>query len=230
MSKDGALVLQGELLAGSAAYIDADWIEPDGPWDVPAVVSSAGAVSWSDDPSTATATDDPRRTVADVLAALAEEAATAARTGPATGRIEVWGRGAIAQLTAAALGVEPSRQRNAPVGDERYAAIVVTTGDPGAITRAATLLADLGTLVVAGETLGRELSLDFYPDVHARGLQIVGVRPLAAALGDAATPARRRQPVDLWAMLAEVQFGTPLPDSAGWFRLSDAADADIVRS
>ena len=34
-----------------------------------------------------------------------------------------------------------------------------------------------GTIVLVGESLGRTAEMNLYPDVHARGLTLVGVEP-----------------------------------------------------
>jgi hypothetical protein len=75
----------------------------------------------------------------------------------------------------------------------------------------------MGVLVLAGEPGDRALRLDLYPDVHLRGLQVVGVPPTRPDV----------LPSDLGAAAADyleverptaVRAGEPLP-RASWYRL-----------
>ncbi len=83
----------------------------------------------------------------------------APRTAWASPRFHLWSK-----LRPAAVSPAPT-------------CIVDTTGCPSAIVRASTRLADRGTLVLAGQPAGRRLSMSLYPDVHRRGLRLVGVAP-----------------------------------------------------
>ena len=105
-----------------------------------------------------------------VFLAVAEDAAAAVKAiSPQS--VEIAGRGLIAQQVRLLVGA-PSET---PV--ERPQAIVDTTGDPSVIAHATRRVADLGTVVLAGEPLGRQFELNLYPDVHVRGLTLVGVAP-----------------------------------------------------
>jgi hypothetical protein len=64
--------------------------------------------------------------------------------------------------------------RPVPAG-VRPEVIIDVTGDPGMLTGATGHLRPLGTLVLAGETSGEDWDINLYPDVHARGLVLVGV-------------------------------------------------------
>ena len=80
------------------------------------------------------------------------------------------GAGAVAAAVESLLGgLRAVRSR--PRG------IVETTGRPAAIADAIADLDDRGVLVLAGEPAGRALAIDLYPEVHLRGLELVGVRP-----------------------------------------------------
>ena len=140
------------LVAGAdargAAYADADWLGPSGEPAAALVVDGDG---------------DGERAAALVLLDLASRAA-AEVAGAA--RVEVVGSGFVAGAVSALVGAG---------GDGPLAAIVDTSGDPERIRAALGRLDDLGTLVLAGEPLGRPLELDLYPDVHVRGLRMVGV-------------------------------------------------------
>jgi hypothetical protein len=59
--------------------------------------------------------------------------------------------------------------------------IIDVTGDPALLTEATERLPPLGTLVLACETSEVGWDIDLYPDVHARGLVLVGVGPEADA-------------------------------------------------
>ena len=67
-----------------------------------------------------------------------------------------------------------------------------TTGDPEVIRDSTRRLSAFGILVLVGEVLGRRLDIDLYPDVHQRGLRIVGVAPPLA------DPSRRRRRPTNW--------------------------------
>jgi hypothetical protein len=208
------LTFAGSLPRGLVAYIDAEWVRPEATERIPAILVPADG--------------DSDTAALHALASIADAAARAAASWPvrAEGPTEVWGRGAVALAAGRALGVQA---RDRALRGERPAAVVETTGDPDRINEATRVLADLGTLVLVGEALGRHLSLNLYADVHSRGLRIVGI-PTARTLHDQRDgPAPHGVDV-LLESLAKVQFGTPLPDSAAWFRLSEPGGADIVKS
>jgi hypothetical protein len=208
---DGGLGLAAELPPGAVAYVDRDWVPAEAGAPVPAIVVDGehGALRFGDGEQTLSRGDDAHEVAARALLEVAREAA--AVVGDAR-PVEVSGAGAVARLAAEILGVEPAR------ADERPAAVVETTGDPEAIAAAAARLADLGTLVLAGEARGRRVRLNLYPDVHSRGLRVVGVRPPLAA--------RRRErdrDDDVLARLpaaAEAEPGTVLDPDASWYRVA----------
>ena len=118
----------------------------------------------------------------------------------------------VRALVAGRLGLERG---------ERPRAIVETTGDPRAILDATRRVAELGIVVLAGESLGRGVAeLNLYPDVHVRGLTLVGVAP---PLQDARNSSTEPEPVDAslvaWCLdgLVDVRSGSLVPDDAAWY-------------
>jgi threonine dehydrogenase-like Zn-dependent dehydrogenase len=125
--------------------------------------------------------------------------------------VEVTGDGLVAAEARRLL----EEEGRLAAGDDPPDAIVETTGDPAAIAAATARVADMGTVALAGEPLGRTLSLDVYTDVHVRGLRLVGIgRPEAGS--DVAAPRD---------CLATLEDGTGGSASARWHRVAgeDAA-------
>jgi hypothetical protein len=175
------VTLDGELESGTRVYFDADWIPRDGSAELPVITAASVAEA------------------AAVFGALVDEVLEAL-AGISAEAVEVTGRGIVAGELRRRLGISAA--------PPRPSAVVETTGDPQAIEAATRRLADLGTLILAGEPSGRRLDLDLYRDVHARGLRVVGV---ARAAGG--SPVALPNPV-------AVRTGEPLPDGAEWFELS----------
>jgi len=100
-------------------------------------------------------------------------------------------------------------------------AIVEATGDAAAILDATRRVADSGLVVVAGETL-HSLPMNFYPDVHFRGLSLLGVSPPLEEADAIFGRTRVDALVIEWsrASLVRVKTGDPLPLNAPWFVLS----------
>ena len=87
--------------------------------------------------------------------------------------VEVTGDGPLA--IAVRRLVEQSAQ---PVTNGmRPSLIVETTGTVAAFRPALERVADLGTIVIAGPIPDAPLAIDFYEDVHVRGLTLIGVPP-----------------------------------------------------
>jgi hypothetical protein len=179
----------------TVAYLDAEWLVEEVA-DAPALtVEPDGTIRFG--ARTATA---PAGTDSDAAALLAFASLAAEAVGLLEGahQVEVTGRGIVAELVRASLGAGPA--------GEAPRAIVDTTGDPAVIADATRRVADLGLVVLAGEALGRTGDLDVYPDVHVRGLEIVGAGPLLS------------QPLP-----AEAPAGTPAPTDVSatgpWYRL-----------
>jgi hypothetical protein len=125
------------------------------------------------------------------------------------GPVEVTGSGIVAEGSGLLLGSRRARRTETP------AAVIETTGAPNAIATALQRLQDLGTLVLAGESLGRQVAIDLYGDVHTRGLRVVGV----------SMPAEDRAPVvlgpELEGLLARslvsARLGSILEPGAAWY-------------
>ena len=100
-----------------------------------------------------------------------DPAAAAAAIPPGRQSIEVTGDGPLAHALREMLGsaADPG------TGDARPAVVVETTGSPEAIRAALERVADLGTIVLAGPVAAAPVALDAYPDLHVRGLTVVGV-------------------------------------------------------
>ena len=136
------------------------------------------------------------------------------------------GTGLIARRVRRLVGKNAGEVRDFSSRSERPQAIVEATGEPGKILDATRRVADRGTVVLVGETLGRRVQLNLYPDVHLRGLMLVGVSP-PLQTGEAALV---ETPVDdlaiQWAgeCLVRVEPGVPLPLDALWYLLSGRAD------
>jgi hypothetical protein len=206
----GGLALFAELPSSAIAYVDADWV-PALPTDnVPALVFQDGFLSW-DRGESVEAAEAPDASAAAALLAVAAEAA-AALDGVARDRIDVVGRGFSSALVRRVLELAPGDEALPP------AAIVDASGDVAAVVAATRRLAPLGTLVVMGESSGRSLEIDLYPDVHVRGLRLVGAPlPLSAQ-----PPLLSRPWLDDY--LAEnppapVHTGDDLPE-ASWFKVA----------
>jgi hypothetical protein len=203
--------LRWQLPKDVHAYVDAEWIPGSGADDVPAVVvSPTGEVGRSGaGPAWQSDGIDADTAAALWLFTLAEESVGAARTHT---RVEVSGRGAVAALIAhGAGGTRLGLERLA----DRPTAVIETTGEPSTVGAACRRVADLGVVILAGEAAGRTVRIDLYPDVHLRGLELVGVgeTPPAPA-GDA----QSRLPPWLIDGLVGARPGEPLPD-ATWYRL-----------
>lgn len=207
------VALAADLAPGAVAFVDADWLPP-GPADlVPALVASDGELRFGERVARVPPGCSTTEAATSAILAVAAEAAEAARA--AGGAVEVVGRGLVAAAVRRLLADTLAEGDSA-----RPAAIVETTGEPDAIVAATRRLADLGTLVLAGEPLDRVLTADLYPDVHVRGLEIVGVAPPPQQRDGAPAP-----PADDLLRLAEetianVVTGEPLPPHATWYRLS----------
>jgi hypothetical protein len=215
----GGISLVGDLSPGSFAYVDADWL-PSDVQPVPSVSVSAEGMAWCDEPPLRLRGDlDPDTAAALALFALAEESAAAIRGIPPVS-VEVRGRGLIAQQVRTLIGITSESTA------ERPRAIVDMTGDPAVIVDATRTVADLGSVVLAGEMRGRRAETNLYPDVYMRGLTLVGVAPplrdpLRLAEWDAdADPVRASRE-----SLARMRLAELLPADAPWYRVSAYDDA-----
>src|SRR5918994_2651933 len=96
--------------------------------------------------------------VADALGALPSD----------PGPVEVLGEGPLARALRARLKLRAGGVGRRPV------AVIETTGDVRAVQDALRRVADLGTVVLAGQPPPDPVALDLYADLHVRGLTLVG--------------------------------------------------------
>lgn len=205
------VIFEGVIAPGTIAYVDRDWVPPvSGP--VPSLtVSGDGVLTWGDFTTELEGDADPDAAAALALTSVAGEAV--AQLPP--GAVDVVGSGVIARVVRTLIG------DGAAQGAGRPSAIVEASGDPAAIVDATRRVADLGSVVLVGEALGRRTDVNLYTDVHVRGLTLVGVppplrrpRPPGASRGDIALVTLCRE------SLAKVGPGTPVPPDALWFAVT----------
>jgi hypothetical protein len=212
------VVLVAAVPPGSLAYVDRDWI-PCSSGVVAAIIAAEnGGLAWCgcSPVPVPSGIDLDTASAAALLAVARDAAAVETRT---TGPVEVIGNGLIAQQVRALVG-SPVRA----AGVERPHAIVDVTGDPAVIADATRRIADLGTLVLVGENLGRNVELNLYPDVHGRGLTLVGMAPpLQHAAFEAGVEPDDPALASCRELLVQVPSGVPLPPGGAWYRVS--ADA-----
>jgi hypothetical protein len=188
----------------SRSFVDAAWVS-DG--ELRAVVVTDDEVSGVDGAlllSRAGRSEEP-----DVLAAATLEAlAVAALAEVGTRSAEVIGDGVVADRLRSLVAT----------GDPGHppAAIVDTTGDPERIEAATRRLADLGVLVLTVPPSG-PVALDMYPDVHVRGLEVVGVSVVPQMLEAVLANGSYRSILDT--MRAVVEPNAGLPVAASWLEL-----------
>lgn len=192
---------QAGLRAGIRAYVDADWVS----------AATRSAVALLVPTNGTSAQEDADRTAGLALLGVAQRLVDEL-TGVPAERIEITGTGFIAGAVRRLVGV------NGQLSGARPSAVVETTGDPERVLAATRRVDDMGTLLLAGESIERSIDLDVYPDIHLRGLQVVGVPP-AQLTG----PSRAISEVALAYLDAErptaVRAGERLPRAA-WYRLS----------
>lgn len=209
------IVLVGSLPSGTCAYVDKDWI-PRSSGPVAAIIATTDGLAWcGHTPRRVPSAFDLDSASAAALLAVARDAA--AVEGLTTGPVELTARnGLVARQVRALIG------HAATAGDaEPPQAIIDVTGDPRVIADATQRVADLGTLVLAGESLGRTVELNLYPDVHRRGLKLVGI----AAPLQHDTFAAGIEPGDpalssCLELLTHVHICAPLPPESAWYRVS----------
>jgi hypothetical protein len=204
------------LPAGSVAYIDRDWL-PASSGEVPALVADAdGGLAWCGGPSVRIPSGHDSDTAAALaLLAVAQAAVAGAEDVPADS-IDVVGRGLIALQVRALLGDSALERGIEP------RVIIETTGDPSAIVDATRRVAALGTVALVGEPLERRAEMNLYPDVHMRGLTLVGVSPPLQGAGTlfASIDAGGSLVVSARDALVAPTAGATLPLGAAWYRVS----------
>ena len=215
---ESGLVLVGNPPTGSFAYFDRDWLPAPGQ-PLPSLLVLAGMLSWCGEPPIkAPGSLEPDTAAALVLLAVAQEAATAVED-LAPESVEVRGSGLIARRVRALVRNDATAASQSFSTPEMPRAIVETTGDPAAILDATRRVANLGVVVLVGETLD-SVQMNLYSDVHVRGLTLLGVSPPLDS-----TEVFGRVPVDdrviQWcrARLVRVQTGVSLAPDAPWFVL-----------
>ena len=215
------VVLVAALPEGAVAYVDRDWL-PASSRKVPSLVATSdGALAWCGGRPARIQGDLDSDTAATlVLLAIADEAVAIVEGTPPES-IEVTGSGLIAQRVRALLK-DGAADDGRSAAFEQPRAIVDTTGDPTVIADATRRIADLGTLVLVGESLGRRAEMNLYADVHVRGLTLVGVAPPLEGAGSSfAEPDVGGTDVESSReLLVPASSGVPLPPGALWYRVS----------
>ena len=159
-----------DVAPDAVGYVDAEWLRGAGrPSAI--TVDEKLVVRLGQREQQAAAEIAPDVAALQAFAAVAIDAAHVAAEGDSE-RVEVTGAGVLAALVRAELGTE--------LDGGTPDAIVDTTGDPATIAAALAKLNAGGRLVLAGEPLGRRMDIDLYPDVHTRGLWVIGAPPLLA--------------------------------------------------
>jgi hypothetical protein len=213
-------VLVADLPAGSVAYIDRDWLPPAS-GEVPALIAAAdGAFAWRGGPAVQMEAGLDSDTAAALAFLTVSRTAVTAVEDAAKDSIEVTGSGLIARQVRELLG-HSSSSSGQSARFERPTAVVDTTGDAAVIVDATRRLENLGVLVLVGESHGCGVELNLYPDVHVRGLTLVGMPPplqgahfhAVTEAGDPLVEASRR-------LLVAASSGGSLPPEAAWYRVS----------
>jgi hypothetical protein len=216
----GVSLLEGALEPGLRGYMDAEWLGATQGDEVPVMtVDPEGALRFGRHTWSALAGADADRAAYLAFSTLARRAVDALPE-PGPGVVGVTGTGIVAAEVRRLLGAAAASGPEAG----RPEAVIDTTGDPDAIADATRRLADGGVLVLAGESGGRRTDINLYPNVHVRGLWVVGAGPLLSQSPAAGDSNEGRDPGD---SLAAVSFGKPLP-SAKWYRIETSGAAECV--
>jgi hypothetical protein len=217
VEENGGTRVECDLAPGAVAYVDADWLVADCT-AIPAIIAdSSGTVRWCDEqPVALSVCADPAVVAGTALYGVAEDA-VAALDKAALKCVHVIGVGAVAAAVRTLLA---ARQVETNSG-EPPSAIIDTTGAPTAVIEATKRVASLGTVVLAGEPLDRALTADLYPDIHVRGLRVIGVkRPCGPRLSGVA-PEKQSLPEPLRGTLVHVSCGDFIEVRAGhWYALA----------
>lgn len=210
-STPAGIVLSGSLPVGTVAYIDREWLTIRDA-AVPALIVEG-------DPGSARPGEiggDPAGVAAAAFGAVAAEAVSLLDGLPASS-VEIEGEGILAWAIRDRLGAAVPRAATGLAGKiwprtrPDPGAVIDTTGRSNVIVGSTRRLAKLGTLVLAGWMGQDGLSINLYPDLHVRGLRLVGV-PLPRVGARTPGPAHRLDPPTV------VALGQPLPP-ARWYRL-----------
>jgi hypothetical protein len=190
---DGHLTVEGEVAEQRCAVLDREWAPRGTTTAVPALVLDALG-------------DDAALLGAHALVAIAREAVGAATEDA----VAVTGEGLVA-FEARRLLQEQGRLARDDA--QPPSSVIETTGDPAAVADATQRVRTMGAVVLAGEPAGRVGDLDFYPDVHRRGLRIVGV---GRAVSSSPPPDRGELPDGL----QRLRIGERLDQTARWYCVS----------
>lgn len=199
MTALGAFV--DSLSPGGAAYVDRDWFNAAAP---PAIASAIifdpdAGMRWAGGLIYRTGVQGPDTVAWQMIDRLAASVAvTVIDRGPTL----VPGRGLLAARLRARLGQRTNHQ-------DPPAVVVETTGQSAGLAAACSAVADLGIVVLAATPLRETLAYGLYPEIHRRGLQVVGVpdpdehsanedAPPIAAPTDLVAPV----PLESWEQLA----------------------------
>jgi threonine dehydrogenase-like Zn-dependent dehydrogenase len=185
------------------------------------VAPAEGTLAWCESPPVAVPGTLDSDTAAILALLSVAQAVVAAVERVLPNAIEIAGHGLIARQLRELLEA-PSAKGGRSTRLEQPDAIVDTTGDPRIVVDATRRVAELGTVVLVGESLGRRAEMNLYPDVHVRGLTLVGIAPplkRAEALF-AQTDADDPLVASCRDALVHVDAGTPLPPGATWYRIS----------
>jgi hypothetical protein len=154
-SADDGLTIEGELPEGQVAVLDREWATPGRSSAIPVVMLNAEG--------------DTTQRGALALAEIARAAVAAVTEST----VVVTGSGLVAFEARRLLRIQgrlvPDDAGSPP------AAVIETTGKPAVVTEATERVRNMGTVALAGEPLARPYALDLYPDVHLRGLRLLGI-------------------------------------------------------
>ena len=203
------------LPAGSVSYVDRDWLSGTKSAIPSLSFAQDGEVSWDGRRlGRLAAGKDPTAVAAGAFLGVAREAGVAVAAG-ARGTVEVVGHGLIGAYVRRLVTLHSGHD------GERPSAVVDTTGDPDLIRAALERVSDLGTVVLAGEALGRTLDLDLYSSVHKRGLVLAGVAPPLHGVDVAAVPDIDDEDMAFCRdVLVEAVSDAPVSGDALWYRIA----------
>jgi hypothetical protein len=169
------VVFTGELPDGTIAFVDADWIPDEGGAQVSPLLWQPGEIRCDASVAELPAEVSGSAAASSVLRSVAEDAVERTRDIPAD-YVVTSGRGITARMAIESLGGSPPKAND----KTRPRAWIDFTGTAEQISLATASVEDLGLVVLAGYRVVDPGPINLYPDVHARSLRLVGVRPLLA--------------------------------------------------
>ena len=196
-------VLLDRLPSGTAVYMDRDWIDAaEAPSVSSAILVKGEELRWPSGAVRSVNSSDPDRIVWAMIDALAQAVADVAAQQDAAPY--VIGDG----LLASRIRGRTSTDDNTGVPP---AMVVETTGSTAGTARACSIVADLGTVLFAVTPLDGTTPYDLYPDVHRRGLALIGVPDPDGASDDG------HAPPGAFSAPTEIRSGEAGPLSSRWF-------------